>query len=232
MFLRQEIRFLGLLAGAVLTTAGAAQSEKVPLAEPLHVLAFGDSLTAGYGLEPEFAYPARLEALAAQDGYGLKVRNAGLSGETTAGGVRRLNWVLKQEVDVLILALGANDAMRALDPSSTQANLQAMIDQAHAAHPEVLIVLAGMLAPPNLGDTFSEAFARIFLQLESENPGIERIPFLLEGVAGEPNLNQRDGIHPTAKGQEIVAETVWKHLRPALDRREGEPKRKPAASTQ
>ncbi len=214
---------LGLMGcGIFAAIVGAAAGEAEVDGGPVRVLAFGDSLTAGYGLEPEFSYPARLEVLAARDGYNLEVRNAGLSGETTAGGVRRLGWVLRQEVDVLILALGANDALRALDPESTRANLQTIIDQAYEAHPEVLIVLAGMLAPPNLGEAYGEAFNRVFEEIETANPGLYRIPFLLEGVAGDPTLNQRDRIHPTAKGQEVVAETVWKHLRRALDGRAAE----------
>ncbi len=184
--------------------------------QPVRVLAFGDSLTAGYGLDPEEAYPALLEAMAREEGFELSVRNAGLSGETTAGGLRRIGWVLRQPVDVLILALGANDALRGQDPAAAESNLREMIGKAREAHPDVTILLTGMLAPPNLGTDYREAFDSIFPRIAREER-VYLVPFLLEGVAGEASLNQADGIHPTREGQRIMARTVWAHLRRALE---------------
>ncbi|MCC5808192.1 MAG: arylesterase [Opitutales bacterium] len=187
-----------------------------PEPEPVRVLAFGDSLTAGYGLDPEDAYPALLEAIARDKGFHLTVRNAGLSGETTAGGLRRIGWVLRQPVDVLILALGANDALRGQDPEATENNLRTIIAEAREAHPDVTILLAGMFAPPNLGSDYRRAFDGIFPRI-AEDEEVRLVPFLLEGVAGDPSLNQADGIHPTREGQRIMARTVWAELHRALE---------------
>lgn len=182
----------------------------------VRVLAFGDSLTAGYGLDPEDAYPALLEVIARGEGFEVNVRNAGLSGETTSGGLRRIDWVLRQPVDILILALGANDALRGQDPGLTENNLRAMITRARQAHPEIIVILAGMLAPPNLGTEYREAFDGVFPKIAADKD-IRLVPFLLEGVAGNPSLNQADGIHPTRDGQRIIAKTLWPHLRRALE---------------
>ncbi|MCC5840562.1 MAG: arylesterase [Opitutales bacterium] len=181
----------------------------------VRVLALGDSLTAGYGLEPDFAFPAVLQELAREAGYAVMVRNAGLSGETSAGGVRRLEWVLRQRVDVLLLSLGANDALRGIDPATTRENLRTMILRARELQPGILIILGGMRAPPNLGSAYAEAFDAIFPDLAEElDTGL--IPFLLEGVAGDPALNQADGIHPTAEGQQRIARLVWRELERVL----------------
>ena len=194
----------------VWTRVQAAESPTV------RVLAFGDSLTAGYGLDPGEAYPALLESIARDEGFHLSVRNAGLSGETTAGGLRRLGWVLRQPVDVLILALGANDALRGQDPEAAEKNLRGMIQQARDAYPDVTILLAGMLAPPNLGADYRKAFDGIFPRI-AEEEGVLLVPFLLEGVAGDASLNLADGIHPNREGQRIIARTVWVELRRALE---------------
>lgn len=184
----------------------------------VRVLALGDSLTAGYGLEPDFAFPAILQDLAREAGYAVRVRNAGLSGETSAGGVRRLEWVLRQPVDVLLLSLGANDALRGIDPATTRENLRSMILRAREVQPGILIILGGMRAPPNLGSAYAEVFDAIFPELAEElDTGL--IPFLLEGVAGEPALNQADGIHPTAEGQRRIARLVWPELERVLQAR-------------
>ena len=141
--------------------------------------------------------------------------NAGVSGETSAGGERRIDWVLQQPVDLLVLELGANDGLRGIDPAVTEANLRAIIGRVHASHPSARVVLAGMRMPPSLGEDYERAFAAIFPAVAREEH-VALIPFLLEGVGGRPELNQADGMHPTAAGDAVVAETVWRVLRPLL----------------
>ncbi len=179
------------------------------------VLFLGTSLTAGLGLSESEAYPALIQRKVDSAGILVRVVNAGLSGETSAGGLRRLDWLLRQPVAVLVLELGANDALRGQDLDATRQNLQAIIDRTRAAHPGAAIVIAGMQAPPNLGSRYTTAFRDIFPDLARRNRAA-LIPFLLEGVAGVPRLNQADGIHPTAAGDSIVAENVWKVLGPLL----------------
>ncbi len=186
-----------------------AQSEKV-------ILFFGNSLTAGYGLEPTEAFPALIQQKLDSLGYDYRTVNAGLSGETTASGLSRLDWVLeRQPVDVFVLELGANDGLRGIEPTETQRNLLAIIDRVRAAKPDVKIVLAGMLVPPNMGNDYTERFQKVFPAV-AEAKDVTLIPFLLEGVAGDPNLNQADGIHPTAEGQQIVADNVLPIIAPLL----------------
>jgi acyl-CoA thioesterase I len=171
------------------------------------IVFLGDSLTAGYGLAPEQAYPALVEQALADKGRPARVVNAGVSGDTTAGGLRRLDWILRQPVDVLFVALGANDALRGQPVEAARDNLRQIIHKARAAHPQARIILAGMLAPPNMGRAYQKAFRNIYRELaKSEN--VELLPFLLEGVAGEPALNLPDGIHPNAEGQRRVARLV------------------------
>ena len=179
------------------------------------VLFLGDSLTAGYGLEAGEAYPTRVQELAAADGVTLTVVNAGLSGDTTAGGVRRLPWLLRQPLDVLVLALGANDGLRGLPLDHTRANLQAIVDQVRARQPKVRIILAGMQVPPNLGPEYTAGFRRLFPELAEKNR-LLLVPFLLEGVGGVPELNLADGLHPNAAGQKVLAANVWKVLQPVV----------------
>lgn len=185
--------------------------------EPKRILFLGDSLTAGYGIDPEQAYPAlignKLEAL----GYNYQVFPAGLSGETSAGGLRRANWVLQKKTDILVLALGANDGLRGIDLSDTKKNLQGIIDIAKKKYPEILIVIAGMQMPPNLGPDYTAQFKKMYPQLAEENDAA-LIPFLLEGVGGKPEFNIADGIHPNAKGHALLAETVWKTLEPLISK--------------
>jgi acyl-CoA thioesterase-1 len=183
------------------------------------VLFLGTSLTAGLGLSESQAYPALIQRKIDSAGFPLRVVNAGLSGETSAGGLRRVDWLLRQPVVVLVLELGANDALRGQDLEATRQNLQAIIDRTRAAHPHAAMVIAGMQAPPNLGDRYTTAFRDIFPDLARRNRAV-LIPFLLAGVAGVPRLNQADGIHPTAEGDSIVAENVWKVLEPMLRRRQ------------
>lgn len=179
------------------------------------VVFFGDSLTAGYGLDPDQAYPAIIASSMREAGLTLEVVNAGVSGETTAAGVRRVSWILRRPVAVFVLALGGNDGLRGVPPEETERNLQRIIDAVRAAQPKARIVLAGMQAPPNMGADFTRAFREIFPRVAARN-GVPLIPFLLEKVGGVPELNQPDGIHPTADGQRLVAETVWAVLEPIV----------------
>lgn len=172
------------------------------------ILFFGNSLTAGMGLDVEEAFPAVIQHKLDSLGLSYKVINAGLSGETTASGKNRVEWILNQKVDVFVLELGANDGLRGIPPSETKSNLQAIIDIVREKNPDVKIVLAGMQMPPNLGEDYTTEFKNIFPALAEKN-NIELIPFLLENVAGIPELNQGDGIHPTVEGQKILAENVW-----------------------
>ena len=195
---------------ATVAADNTASPEKV-------ILFFGNSLTAGYGLEPAEAFPALIQQKLDSLGYDYRTVNAGLSGETTASGLSRLDWVLeRQPVDIFVLELGANDGLRGIEPTETQRNLAAIIDQVRATNPAVDIVLAGMLVPPNMGNAYTERFQKVFPAV-AEAKGVALIPFLLEGVAGEPELNQADGIHPTAPGQKIVAENVWETIKPLLE---------------
>lgn len=179
------------------------------------MLFLGTSLTAGLGLSADRAYPALIQAKIDSAGLNFRVVNAGVSGETSAGGVRRIDWLLRQPVGVLVLELGANDMLRGQDLAAMRANLQEIIDRTRARRPQARIVIAGMRAPPNLGDRYASAFAEAFTRLARENDAA-LIPFLLEGVAAVPELNQADGIHPNADGHKIVAENVWRVLEPIL----------------
>jgi acyl-CoA thioesterase-1 len=181
------------------------------------ILVLGNSLAAGYGLTAEEAFPALIQLRIDSAGYRYPVVKAGISGETSAVGVRRIDWLLRNPVAILILELGANDALRGQDLSATRQNLQTIIDRTRAHDPATKIVIAGMQAPPNLGQLYTEEFRRIFVDLAHENDAA-LIPFLLEGVAADPELNQADGIHPTAAGQRILADNVWRVLEPLLRR--------------
>jgi acyl-CoA thioesterase I len=175
------------------------------------ILFFGDSLTAGYGLTVEQAFPALIEQDLNQKGKNVKVINAGLSGETSAGGLSRIDWILRQPIDLFVLELGANDGLRGVPLEETRKNLQAIVDKVKAKNPKVKLVVARMLVPPNMGKTYSDEFQKIFPELSKKN-NATLIPFLLEGVAGIEKLNQADGIHPTEEGHKIVAKRVVKSL--------------------
>lgn len=179
------------------------------------ILFFGNSLTAGYGLETDEAFPALIQQKLDSLNLDYKVVNAGLSGETTASGMNRLEWVLNQNVDIFVLELGANDGLRGIPLEETRKNLQEIINTVREKNPETKIVLAGMQIPPNMGQDYTSQFRNIFPELAEEND-VFLIPFLLEDVAGIPELNQEDGIHPTIKGQKIVSENVWKILKPLV----------------
>jgi acyl-CoA thioesterase-1 len=198
------------------TGSSAASAASAEFAVPA-VVFLGTSLTAGYGLEPDQAYPALIQEKIDSAGLAYRVINAGESGETSAGGLRRLDWLLRQPLAVLVIELGANDGLRGQDVDAMRANLQAIVDRTRAAHPDAAIVLAGMESPPNMGRQYTSAFRAVFPALARAND-LTLIPFLLDGVAAVPELNQPDGIHPTAEGQRMVAETVWRYLAEVLDR--------------
>jgi acyl-CoA thioesterase-1 len=184
-------------------------------ANPKNILFFGDSLTAGYGLSPEEAFPALVEKELNKNSQQVKVTNAGLSGETSAGGLSRIDWILRQQVDIFVLELGANDGLRGLPLDQTRKNLQAIIDKVKAKYPNVKLVLAGMMVPPNLGKEYTNEFKNIYPTLAKQNKAT-LIPFLLEGVGGDEKLNQPDGIHPNAEGHKIVAKNIAKIIEPLL----------------
>ncbi|HEX9512471.1 MAG TPA: arylesterase [Puia sp.] len=179
------------------------------------VLFFGNSLTAGYGVNPSEAFPALIQGRIDSLKLPYKVINAGLSGETSAGGKSRIGWVLRQPVDIFVLELGANDGLRGIPVSETAVNLQAILDSVKAKYPSAQLVLAGMQIPPSMGEKYTSAFKEVFRQLTEKNK-VQLIPFILEGVGGVPELNQQDGIHPTPKGHKIVEENVWKVLKRLL----------------
>lgn len=179
------------------------------------ILFFGDSITAGYGLEEEQAYPAFIQEKIDSLEMDYSVINAGLSGETTAGGLRRVDWILQQEIDLFFLGLGGNDGLRGIDPENTRENLMGIIKKVREKNPDITIILAGMEAPPNLGDEYTSRFRQIFQDI-AEQYDIIFMPFLLEDVAGIEELNQPDGIHPTAEGHQIIAENIWRYLEPEL----------------
>lgn len=187
------------------------------------VLFFGNSLTAGLGVDPEQAFPALVGQKIDSAGLNYTIVNAGLSGETTAGGRSRVGWVLRKPVAVFVLELGGNDGLRGIPLSDTRRNLQAIIDTVRQLSPQAKIVLAGMQIPPNLGADYASQFRQIYGDLAQKNK-ITLIPFLLQGVGGIAKLNQRDGIHPTPEGHRLVARNVWAVLQPLL--------REPEAVTQ
>ncbi len=181
------------------------------------VVFLGTSLTAGRGLaDPTNRFTDQIQALADSAGLPFRMVNAGVNGMTTAGGPARITWLLRAPVQVLVLELGANDGLRGLSPDSMKANLQAVIDSTRTHYPEARLLLAGMQSPPNLGQAYASVFSSVFSELARTNGGT-LIPFLLEGIAGVPELNQADGIHPTPEGHRLIAQTVWRHLRPILD---------------
>lgn len=190
----------------LVAAAPAAAAERV-------VVALGDSLTAGLGVAPDEAYPALLEARLRREGHGYRVVNAGVSGDTSAGGRRRVDWVLRNKPEVVIVALGANDGLRGLPVEELRENLEAIVRRLKAAGVRVLLV--GMRVPPNYGEAYARAFADVYPAV-ARGTGVPLVPFLLDGVAGQTRLNQPDGIHPTAEGQRVIATTLWPHLRRLL----------------
>jgi acyl-CoA thioesterase-1 len=183
----------------------------------VRIVFLGDSLTAGFGLLTDQAYPALIEGMFHAEGYNeVEILNAGMTADTTAGGLRRLDQLLEPDVKILVVALGGNDALRGLTPAETHDNLARILDTALSK--DVAVLLAGMQAPPNLGVDYQEAFGAAFGQLAQEyKDRIAYVPFLLEGVAGNASLNQNDGIHPNPAGAKIVAETLYPKLRIFVD---------------
>lgn len=209
-----------LAAGAVLA-CGAPDTPRPPdssvptITAPPLVLVVGTSLTAGLGLDPSEAYPAVLQQMIDSAGLNFRVVNRGVSGETSAGAVQRVDWLMQQPVAVLILETGANDGLRGLDPDSLRNNLRTIIERAQQQRPPPAILLLGMEAPPNLGTEYTARFRSAYADV-AEEFGLPFVPFLLAGVGGVDSLNQADGIHPTAAGQRQVAALVWQKLRPLL----------------
>lgn len=213
--LQKQLHFSTRIAIRSLLTALALIGLTAASPPPKNILFLGDSITAGYGLEPTQAYPALIQAKIDAKGWNFKAINAGQSGDTTAGGLNRLNWLMKNRIDVLVLELGGNDGLRGLPAETTKNNLQAIIDSTKKKYPDAKIILAGMKVPPNMGADYAKQFNAIFPELAKRNQAA-LIPFILEAVGGVRELNLADGIHPTAKGHEIVANNVWKVLEPLL----------------
>ncbi len=182
------------------------------------ILFFGDSITAGYGLDVTEAYPALIQQKIDALGWPFKVINAGLSGDTSTGGLSRIDWLLREPFDVFVLELGGNDGLRGISLDLTRDNLQTIIDRVRAHNPDVSIIIAGMQIPPNLGEDYTGAFREVFPSLAEANE-VHLIPFILQDVGGVPELNMPDGIHPTAEGHEVVAQNVWRVLKPVLEMR-------------
>ncbi len=183
--------------------------------ESKKILFFGDSITAGYGLDEEQAFPALIQERIDSLGWNFNAVNAGLSGETSAGGLRRVDWMLRQDFSIFVLELGGNDGLRGIDLESTKKNLEEIIEKVRNKKPDAKIILTGMQVPPNLGPDYTSQFKEMYPEI-AEEKNVTLIPFLLEEVGGNPELNQADGIHPTAKGHKIIAETVWETLKPIL----------------
>jgi acyl-CoA thioesterase I len=201
-------------AGAADTAAEAAAAQD----ERGTILFLGTSLTAGLGVGEDVAFPARIQAKIDSAGLPFQIVNAGISGETSAGGLARLDWMLQQPIDVLVLELGANDGLRGYDIDGMRANLDTILTRTRQRYPEAALVIAGMEAPPNLGGQYTQRFRAAFRDLARKHDAA-LIPFLLEGVAGEVDFNQEDRIHPSAEGHEVIARNVWEVLAPVLERR-------------
>jgi acyl-CoA thioesterase I len=214
------VPLLGLVAGLLgcdqrREDSPATTTPPTPTSLAPSVLFLGTSLTAGLGIDPEQAYPALIQRKIDSAGLHYRVINAGVSGETSAGALRRVDWLFREPISVLVVETGANDGLRGLSPDSLRSNIQAIFDRAKQLHPAPRLVLLGMRVPPNYGKTYSQRFQAVYRELaEANNAAL--VPFLLEGVGGMSQLNQADGIHPTAEGQQQLAATVWRVLEPVL----------------
>jgi len=210
--LKSRGRFVACISFALLLSVvlsiGAAPAPRV-------ILFLGDSITAGYGLDISQAYPALIQQKIDAQHWPFKVVNAGQSGDTTTGGVNRIDWLLRSRIDVLVLELGANDGLRGFPADTIQKNLQTIIDRVKTKYPATKIIIAGMKVPPNMGNSYSKEFESVFLSVAKKNDA-PLIPFILQGVGGVRDLNLPDGMHPTVRGQQIVAANVWKVLEPVL----------------
>jgi acyl-CoA thioesterase-1 len=203
----RSIKWLGFLA--LVASLWASDAERRA------ILILGDSLAAGYGVDPDEAFPALLQKKVDAAGLKFEVVNAGVSGDTTAGGLRRIDWLLRRKIDVLVLELGGNDGLRGIPPATTRTNLQAIIDRTKAKYPPARIVIAGMQMPPNMGEEYTTAFRQIFPELAKANKAA-LVPFLLEGVGAKTEFNLPDLIHPNAEGHRILADNIWKVLESML----------------
>ena len=210
--------FVCAFLGAVESLPARAGDSAAPQKVYKNNVVLGDSLAAGFGLDPDEAFPALLQKKIDSAGLGFKVINAGVSGgDHRRDALRRINWLLKQKIDVLILELGGNDGLRGIPVAETKANLQGIIERVRQKYPRARVILAGMQMPPNMGEEYDTAFQKIFPDLARADQ-TALVPFLLEGVGGRPELNQADRIHPTAEGHRIVAGNVWQVLQPLLEK--------------
>lgn len=205
------------MIGLLLAAGSVILAEETPNANDTakRIVILGDSITAGYGLDPKEAYPTLLQTKITAAKLPYTVANAGVSGDTTAGGLRRVAWAMTKGADVLVIALGGNDGLRGISPVETKKNLLGIIKKARSKNPKIKILIAGMQMPDNMGPDFTARFKALFSEVAKESKAT-LIPFLLEGIGGVEKLNQADGIHPTADGQAKVAENVWKILQPTI----------------
>jgi acyl-CoA thioesterase-1 len=224
--MRSHLYISGIAAAVGLVSSAGSELQTAPVQAEArttnvvkNVVVLGDSLAAGYGLDPTHAFPALLQKKIDEAGWKFHVVNAGVSGDTSAGGLRRIDWLLKRRVDVLVIELGGNDGLRGLSATALKSNLKAIIDRTREKYPAAQILIAGMKMPPNYGPYAAE-FDRVYPEVAKEYK-VPLIPFLLEGVGGNPELNLPDRIHPTAEGQKILAENVWKVLKPVLAKMAG-----------
>ncbi len=199
------------------TSASSSTAPDSAHGDGLRVLVLGNSIAAGAGVSSQEAFPALLQQKVDSLGWDVRIRNAGVSGETTAGGRQRIGWLLQDSVDVLVLELGGNDGLRGIDPSVTRTNLRGIIDTTLAAYPETQVLLAGMQVPPNLGQEYTQQFRQVYPTVAEAYDRVTLIPFILNDIAGSDSLMQDDGIHPTAAGHRLVAQKVWADLRPLLE---------------
>jgi acyl-CoA thioesterase-1 len=212
-----KVRSQSALVICLVASAAFGQTCSAAATRPTEktIVFLGDSLSAGLGVRPEQAFPALIEEKIRSAGLPFETINAGVSGDTSAGGLRRIDWLLQRKIDMLVIELGANDGLRGVPSASLKTNLEAIIDKAKAKNPQIKIVLAGMQLPPNLGVEHTADFQKVFADV-AKDKGAVLIPFLLAGVGGRRDLNQPDLIHPTAAGHKIIAETVWQSIEPIL----------------
>jgi acyl-CoA thioesterase I len=208
---------LAVLVAPALALAGGPESSAAEMTRTNTVVILGDSLAAGLGVDFDQAFPALLQKRVNAAGWQDTVVNAGVSGDTSADGLARIDWLLRRKLDVLIVELGGNDGLRGLPVTVTRTNLQAILDRVRTKYPRAQFIIAGMQMPPNMGEDYTHAFRELFPELARRNQAA-LIPFLLAGVGGDPNLNQDDRIHPNAEGHRIVADNVWSILRPVLEK--------------
>ncbi len=217
--IRNLFFILLLLALGAGVSAGEAPSTNPTAQKRGRIVVLGDSITAGYGLDPAHAYPAILQEKVASAGWPYEVANAGVSGDTTAGGLRRVDWALRGGAEVLVIALGGNDGLRGISPEQTEANLRGIVKRAREKVPGIAVIIAGMEMPASMGQPYTDQFRAVFPRVAKET-GTELVPFLLANVGGIAGLNQDDAIHPNDAGQKLVAENVWAVLNPVLEKRQ------------